>query len=249
MTIMNTIATQTRCTNAYRRRAEISVKLIYLVVALVLTTPAVSAPLWEPSKNQIQVLHTEVDELSVGFKKIDSASSSEEQQRLVSEHWLAMTQHLRSVQQNGCADCVPRMVSPTATSLEAPDWNVPDVPLSVYQSTMRKRLGAMHGRMVRLGAEKSPFARQQLLQQYWRRIYMSMDELRIWKEPVDATVTGSSDGLARQDATLGGPDGLLPVRYDHPSPAASHDCIAAALPLPAITSDFFATRPRSHHEP
>ena len=231
MTIMNTIATQTRRTDACRCRTEISVKSIYLVVGLILTTPAVSAPLWEPSKSQVQVLHTEVDELSVGFTKIDSASSSEEQRRLVSEHWLAMTQHLRSVQQNGCPECGPHLASPTAVPLESPDWNVPDVPVSVYQSTMRKRLGAMHGRMVRLGAEKSPFVRQQLLQQYWRRIYVSMDELRTAQVPVDAAVTGSSDALARQDATLDGPVGLQFVKDDHTSLVANRGGGAAALAL------------------
>jgi hypothetical protein len=231
MTTMTMIATQTRRTDACRCRTEISVKSIYLVVALILPTPAVSAPLWEPSKSQVQVLHTEVDELSVGFKKIESAASSEEQRRLVSEHWLAMTQHLRSVQQNGCPECGPHLASPTAVPLESPDWNVPDIPVSVYQSTMRKHLGAMHDRMARLNHEKSPFERRRLLQQYWRRIYVSMDELRIWKEPVDAAVTRSSDGLARQDATLGGSVGLQFVKDDHTSLVANRGGGAAALAL------------------
>ena len=89
-----------------------------------------------------------------------------------------MTQHLRSVQQNGCPDCGPRMVSPTAVSMDAPDWNMPDIQVSVYQSTMRKRLGAMHDRMSRLDHEKSPFERQRLLRQYWTRVYDDMQRLR-----------------------------------------------------------------------
>jgi hypothetical protein len=62
--------------------------------------------------------------------------------------------------------------------MDAPDWNMPDIQVSVYQSTMRKRLGAMHDRMSRLDHEKSPFERQRLLRQYWTRVYDDMQRLR-----------------------------------------------------------------------
>ena len=161
-----------------RVRTAITVNAACLVAALLLTMPAVAAPIWEPTKSQVRLLHAEVDGLSDQFQKLESASSAEEQQRLVSEHWLAMTQHLRSVQQNVFPDCGPRMVSPTAVSTEAPDWKMPDIQVSLYQSTMRKRLGAMHDRMSRLDHEKSPFERQRLLRQYWTRVYDDMQRLR-----------------------------------------------------------------------
>lgn len=164
--------------SGFRARTAITVNDACLVAALLLTMPAVAAPLWEPTKVQVRLLHAEVDGLSDQFKKLESASSAEDQQRLVSEHWLAMTQHLRSVQQNGCPECGPHLASPTAVPLESPDWNVPDIPVSVYQSTMRKRLGAMHDRMSRLDHEKSPFERQRLLRQYWTRVYDDMQRLR-----------------------------------------------------------------------
>lgn len=196
MTIMNTIATQTRRTDACRCRTEISVKSICLVVGLILTTPADSAPLWEPTQGQMAALHGEVDELSDRLKRIESAASTEEQQRLVSAHWFAMLQHLRSVQLNGCHDCGPPRAPQTAECIDMSKWQVPDVPLTSYQATMGKRSGAMHDRMARLKREKSPFERQRLLQQYWRRIYTDMDELRTSQAPVDAAAASPGNSFA-----------------------------------------------------
>ena len=75
-----------------------------------------------------------------------------------------------------------------------------------------------------------------------------MDERRTAQVPVDAAVTGSSDALARQDATLDGPVGLQFVKDDHTSLVANRGGVAAAL-APSSNVSFIRKRPRRHREP
>ena len=149
--------------------------LLVLLACSVLGPATAAASPW-PTREQIQFLHAEVDQLSAQLDTLEATSGAELQEVALEAHWRAMQQHLVSVRENGCKECG------TSTAFGAADhplpWATPRISVPTYQEQMRATLHAMHDRMSRLDHEKSPFERQRLLRQYWTRVYERMQRLR-----------------------------------------------------------------------
>jgi len=148
----------------------------FVLLACIVLGPAdATASTW-PTRDQIQDLHAEVEQLSAQLETLEQAAGAEIYAAALDSHWRAMQQHLVSVRENGCRECgTTTEFEPAADRVP---WATPRVSVPVYQEHMRTTLHAMHDRMSRLDHEKSPFERQRLLRQYWTRVYDQMQRLR-----------------------------------------------------------------------
>ena len=161
--------------------------LLVLLACSVLGPATAAASPW-PTREQIQSLHAEVDQLSAQLDTLEATSGAELQEVALEAHWRAMQQHLVSVRENGCKECG------TSTAFGAADdplpWTPPRFSVPTYVDHMRNTQQSMHNRLFRLRFEKMPFERGRLLRYYWQHVHESMQGLR---EPVGPDVDGRQE--------------------------------------------------------